>query len=132
MVPTKARREKEAKLKAAREKSAMESVWMNNRPEKLNVLGTNLTDQQPPEPHCKLRGGLIEADEQGNLVFSSSIGQGGSARTAAKNKRIAELKMRYPTLWGTRGKAFLIVRRELKEGRQINIRTVQKYFKDTE
>lgn len=129
-MPTKTRREKEAKLKAAREKSANESAWMNNRPEMQNDLGSNITDQQPPEPHWKLRGGLRHADEQGNWTTSSSIGQGGSARTAARNKRIEELKARYPKLWGIKGKASHIANLETNAERPIKARTIQKYFKE--
>jgi hypothetical protein len=130
MVPTKARREKEAKLKTEREKTAKESKWLNNRPEKQNVLGTNLTDQQPPEPRWKLRGGLREADEQGNWVTSSSIGQGGPARSAARNQRIEKLKVRYPRLWGIKGNASRIAIMETKAGHSIDARTIQKYFKE--
>ena len=150
-MQTKARLEKEAKLKAAREASAKDSAWLNNRPERLNDLGSNITDQQPPEPHCKLRGGLREADEQGNWVTSSSIGQGGSARTAARNQRIEKLKELYPDEWGKKGKAAFIAHREAirvkkknadrklkekadqesKEERPITARTIQKYFKET-
>ena len=132
-MPTKARREKEAKLKAAREASAKESAWIKDRPEGLDDLGSNLTDQQPPEPHWKLRGGLREADEQGNWITSSLIGQGGSARTAARNQRIEVLKARYPQLWGVKGKAAHIAclerRAERRAERPITARTIQKYFK---
>ena len=130
-MPTKARREKEVKLKAAREETARESAkFMSNRPEKKNNLGSNLTDQQPPEPHWNLRGGLRESDGQGNYLASSSIGQGGSARTAARNKRIEELKTLYPKQWGEKGKGSYIALRETKAGRPIKARTIQKYFKE--
>ena len=128
-MPTKARREKEAKLKAAREASAKESAWIKDRPEGLDDLGSNLTDQQPPEPHWKLRGGLRVADENGNWASHPSIGQSGGARSASKNKRIEELKKRYPKLWGVKGKAAHIASLEQKAGRPINGRTIQKYFK---
>lgn len=72
-------------------------------------------------------GGLVQFDPvDGSPYLHPNIGRGGNdKRNAKRTEIVAALKLKYSHLWGKRGSAGIIARRE-----QCNVRTVQKYFKD--
>lgn len=56
----------------------------------------------------------------------------GNARSEERDQRMNELRAKHADVWGKRGGPRKIVQRESRGRNPISLRTVQKYFKDSE
>jgi len=90
----------------------------------------SLAELEAPEKYFNLRGGLVRSDPTGDLLPNTAAIRKGSeianSKRAAKREQYAlALKQKYSKIWGRKGLAVHISR---KEG--CSRRTVEKYFKD--
>lgn len=78
-------------------------------------------------------GGLVAFDEEGEPYLHEEIGKGGNKlRRDDRRDAALALQRKYSDIWGKRGAAGTIVRREKRIAAQIqlSVRTVQQYIKD--
>ena len=149
-MPTRKRRLREAAQKEERERfdESMRSPpqhILNARAEgtsHLNdiVLANEAKFLADPNnwPH-KLNGGLTAAEEDGNLALNrSAIDKGLSKSSAnryaaqARRDKALDLRQRHSDVWGKRGKAAIVLQREMKRApdEKLSVRTIQQYMKD--
>ena len=88
---------------------------------------SNMSFEVPPE--CRIKGGLVSADEDGALVVNYDAMQKGAEvanadRKEEANEAAKRFKTDYPDQWQTRTGAATIA---AKEG--ISAKTVRRYFK---
>lgn len=80
-------------------------------------------------------GGLVTVypdDPDGHVYLHPNIGRGGNdSRAGTKEEAILELKYKHRDIWGKRGVAHIIRKREFDAGREISLRTIQQYMKDS-
>ena len=77
---------------------------------------------------------LVDYDEQPSLrddILNNMSRKAGSSRTAERDQKISELRLKYPKHWGKRGGARFIALHETPPEDPISARTVQNYFKIT-
>lgn len=91
-------------------------------------------DQGSPSPIAKLKHGLVDGDEFGNIfpnrkIIGSRQDTANKTRHEYQGRAAAGLKKRYPDVWGSRGSAKWIAHSESLHGRAVSVRTIQRYQK---
>ncbi len=136
-MPSKERRERAKKIAAENERMTrtFTDLAQDIPPRILNATGRVTEDQIfPDDPIYRLKRGLVEGDENGELWLNTPRI---SARSDEANKTRAEqqkrdagyLKQKYPELWGKRGEPKRIAEQERISGNEISVRTVQRLAK---
>lgn len=93
----------------------------------------NIPQNPPTEAWERAPSHMVEHDECPSLDAGAlrQLSQASaSARGNERAIRIAELKARYPDIWGKRGAAKVIASLETEGGSPLDERTVRKYFRD--
>lgn len=98
------------------------------------LLGRNIPDQppEPIDPWERAPSHMVDYDEQPSLnkeALNQMSESAAARRTRERLAQIAELKAKYPKLWGMRGAAKTIASLETDDENPLSERTVQKYFK---
>lgn len=75
--------------------------------------------------YLRMKRGLIQFDENGDVWFSKGIGRGGNqCRENDAVDTAKDLKRKYPDIWGKRGYA-----KKIAFETRLSVETIRRYFK---
>lgn len=135
-MPTRKRRERAEELKRARTEEAqtwaefdsqMTSLDEAQRAELAELSKDESSWNVPPHALKALSNVGLTFDVDGEPAISAAHGVGGNdLRAADKADKVRDLKGRYADIWGTRGAAKVIARKE-----NCSVETIRRYFRMT-
>lgn len=133
-MPSKIRREREAKKieweKWFDKQSQNIPEWGKLKPGEQDPIFGGIEETAQACPELRLKGGLLEQDENGCVIERTDLMSKGGLKTGKSisddcSDQAQHLKKRYSNIWGKRGAAKRIALTE----KDISERTIQRYFK---
>lgn len=133
-MPTAARKKREADKRRQAEQDAKDLAEFDEkcarqtpaqREEMRTLFGESddLIFELPS--YLRMKRGLIQFDENGDVWFSKGIGRGGNqCRENDAVDTAKDLKRKYPDIWGKRGYA-----KKIAFETRLSVETIRRYFK---